>query len=526
MDNPFRTAFDVWSDAREPLRRHFPLTDIEATEELIADRSDAATPRIMVFGTYNAGKSTLINALIGRDVARVADHPETDRVTSYPWRGFMLDDTPGIDAPIEHEKVTRKHLETVDAVLFVLATDGTLEEQRSFDEIVQIVRDGKPVRVILNNKSGLEPYSAGLLELRDRVADNLRLAAATAGIEDIGTLVPIRIINAASGLRGRREGKQTLLASSFLPELEDDIFELCKASGKAQRAYTVCRRMAKQIDLALAGLPTDEGTQPIFETTSTVAAERTRLTAVLDHAAQEAAAVFQSALEHAVSSGQPSLGQAAAEEAAGAVSSVIERELRKTQRVFGDIESAFTKPAAAIRPVRPERIPLPGGDAPESPDKGFDFKFSDAAELLSPVLNQINQAKIVGGLMAAKQVFPAAFKGLGPSFFGRVAPFIGPSIQALTGIHDAAKAYRESEREFDREKNRRLATAQQIADAGRKMRWALSQQCLSLIESVFGPVEDVLALQIATFKGKSAIIVADRVMLLQCRGRLEIALEG
>ena len=76
-------------------------------------------PRVMVFGTYNAGKSTLINALIGAEVARVADEPATDKVTTYPWRGFLLDDTPGIDAPIAHEQVTRAHVETCDAVLFL-----------------------------------------------------------------------------------------------------------------------------------------------------------------------------------------------------------------------------------------------------------------------------------------------------------------------------------------------------------------------------------------------------------------------
>lgn len=128
----------------------------------------------MVFGTYNAGKSTLINALVGEEVARVADHPETDLVTSYPWRGFLLDDTPGIDAPITHEQVTRKHLDACDAVLFVLATDGTLEEQRSFDEIVALVGTGKPIRVILNNKSGFRPDSPDFLNLRDRLVENLR----------------------------------------------------------------------------------------------------------------------------------------------------------------------------------------------------------------------------------------------------------------------------------------------------------------------------------------------------------------
>ena len=473
MADPFRLAFDVWATARAPIARHLPLIDIEETDERLADRSGAATPRIMVFGTYNAGKSTLINALVGEEVARVADHPETDHVTSYPWRGFLLDDTPGIDAPIEHEQVTRAHVDASDAVLFVLATDGTLEEQRSFDEIIELARARKPIRIILNNKSGFRPDSPDFLSLRDRLAENMRRAAAAAAIEDIETRAPIRLVNAASGLRGRREGKLALLANSGLLALEADIIELCEATGKAQMARTVCRRIAKQIDLALAGLPADKGMQPVREAADAVAVERTRLTAVLDRATQEAAAQFKSALRHAVSSREPQLGPPPANEAADAVSAVIERELRRTQRVFGDIEAAFTGDAVAIRTVSGPGIPLPEGAAPSDAVQGGGFGFSDAAKLLAPALNQLDRETIVGGFMAAKQAFPAVFKGLGPTFFARVVPLIGPAIQTATGIYDAYSAHHEAQRDFEREKSRRLALAQQVADTGRNMRWAL-----------------------------------------------------
>ena len=172
----------------------------------------------------------------------------------------------------------------------MLATDGTLEERRSFDEIIELARARKPIQIILNNKSGFRPDSPDFLSLRDRLAENMRRAAAAAAIEDIETRAPIRLVNAASGLRGRREGKLALLANSGLLALEADIIELCEATGKAQMARTVCRRIAKQIDLALAGLPADKGMQPVREAADAVAVERTRLTAVLDRATQEAAA--------------------------------------------------------------------------------------------------------------------------------------------------------------------------------------------------------------------------------------------
>jgi hypothetical protein len=72
-------------------------------------------------------------------------------------------------------------------------------------------------------------------------------------------------------------------------------------------ARNVCRRMTKQIDLALGSLPSEGGTLPFREAADAIAAERTRLTAVLDHAAQEAGVHFQAALAHAVSSQDPNL---------------------------------------------------------------------------------------------------------------------------------------------------------------------------------------------------------------------------
>ena len=62
--------------------------------------------QIMLYGAYNAGKSSLINALLGRDAAVVNDIPTTDKIDKYDWNGFYLLDTPGVNAPITHEEVT------------------------------------------------------------------------------------------------------------------------------------------------------------------------------------------------------------------------------------------------------------------------------------------------------------------------------------------------------------------------------------------------------------------------------------
>lgn len=93
---------------------------VASIRELSRAKKAQAGASIMVYGVYNAGKSTLINALLGQELAAVADVPETARVQGYRWGDFEVLDTPGIDAPLEHEAITREQLVQSDVVIFVV----------------------------------------------------------------------------------------------------------------------------------------------------------------------------------------------------------------------------------------------------------------------------------------------------------------------------------------------------------------------------------------------------------------------
>lgn len=91
-------------------------------------------PSIMFYGVYNAGKSTLLNALISENRAAVADRPTTDSIDTYQWQGYEILDTPGIDAPIEHQKTTEEQLLKTDVVLFVVSGD-TFENEYIYERM-------------------------------------------------------------------------------------------------------------------------------------------------------------------------------------------------------------------------------------------------------------------------------------------------------------------------------------------------------------------------------------------------------
>ncbi len=75
---------------------------------------------VAVFGRPNVGKSTLVNALVGRKVSIVSDHPQTTRrritgVVSLEGCQIVLLDLPGFQKPFD--SLTRRMQTTVDDAL-------------------------------------------------------------------------------------------------------------------------------------------------------------------------------------------------------------------------------------------------------------------------------------------------------------------------------------------------------------------------------------------------------------------------
>lgn len=63
----------------------------------------AKNVRVAVFGKYNHGKSTLLNAIIGREIFKAADKRETTEVREYKHEDIIWIDTPGLDADVHGE---------------------------------------------------------------------------------------------------------------------------------------------------------------------------------------------------------------------------------------------------------------------------------------------------------------------------------------------------------------------------------------------------------------------------------------
>jgi len=144
---------------------------------------------IVIAGEFNAGKSALVNALLGQKVLAEGTTPTTSRVTLVKWgegateqvvdenfsvytyplpllKELNIVDTPGTNAIIRHhERLTDEFVPRSDLVLFITSADHPLtESERQFLE--RILTWGKKVVFVLNKVDIFED-DAALQEVRD-----------------------------------------------------------------------------------------------------------------------------------------------------------------------------------------------------------------------------------------------------------------------------------------------------------------------------------------------------------------------
>ncbi|MEP6895693.1 MAG: dynamin family protein, partial [Chloroflexota bacterium] len=196
---------------------------------------------IVIAGEFNAGKSALINALLGQKVLAEGATPTTSRVTLVKWgerpaeqvldesftvytyplpllKELNIVDTPGTNAIIrQHEQLTDEFIPRSDLVLFVTSADHPLtESERQFLE--RILAWGKKIVLVLNKVDIFESDSA-LQEVRDFI---LKHAATILG--DQPKLVPVSAKLAQRAASESDPAERTRLRSlSHLDDLEQFI---------------------------------------------------------------------------------------------------------------------------------------------------------------------------------------------------------------------------------------------------------------------------------------------------------------
>jgi GTP-binding protein Era len=146
---------ELIDDSRLPAGVRESLThDYDAVKGML-EKLEHGHLHLAVFGRVSTGKSSLLNALIGKEAFAVSPlHGETRHSSMQPWNevdagGVFLIDTPGLDEAggEGREQLAREVAGRSDLVIFVLDGDITETELLS---LRTLLAQGRPVLIALN----------------------------------------------------------------------------------------------------------------------------------------------------------------------------------------------------------------------------------------------------------------------------------------------------------------------------------------------------------------------------------------
>lgn len=216
--------FNLYTEVKDWLEAtNYPSLQkkFEPIQKQFDDKKNNLDITVMMYGVYNAGKSTLINALLGQEKAEMNDVPTTSVIQEYKWKNFIIYDTPGIDAPKDHEAITKEHLLSVDGVVFVVNPSGAIEEMDTLVKLVDLLAAHKRVFLVLNEKH--EQSTENFLYLKNSVRERIQSIASQRGLHDILKDVPILRINAKRALAGHLRQEPAFLEASGYIEFEAEL---------------------------------------------------------------------------------------------------------------------------------------------------------------------------------------------------------------------------------------------------------------------------------------------------------------
>jgi small GTP-binding protein len=208
--------------------------DLETLGQSIAQLDDLFL--LVMVGEFNAGKSAVINALLGGKWLREGVTPTTSQISRLRFGEEVVHqvmeenhevillpvellttvsivDTPGTNAIIrQHEELTRHFVPRADLVLFITSVDRPFtESERLF--MAQIRDWGKKVVIVLNKVDLLQDEDE-LSQVEDFVSDNARTL--------LGVTPEIFTVSARHALQAKMGEPELWVASRFGP-LEDYI---------------------------------------------------------------------------------------------------------------------------------------------------------------------------------------------------------------------------------------------------------------------------------------------------------------
>jgi len=218
---------------------------IRLTEEINRFLTDKGRPTVSVIqadklrfalmGQYNAGKSTLVNALLGETAAATGDVPTTREVHTYKFRDFHILDLPGSDARVSEQQEAGRSLSEVHLVVYVVSSQTGLDYESFWNDLRGLLDSGQHWLLVVNDKQP-HPNAVSERSFREQLLTRFRTQAReVVHLTDLDSRV--FWINADSALRARlaEPPMRRFEADSGIVPLENQLVELLSQNDEFLR---------------------------------------------------------------------------------------------------------------------------------------------------------------------------------------------------------------------------------------------------------------------------------------------------
>lgn len=412
-------------------------------------------PKVLVYGIYNAGKSTLVNVLCGKEVAEVGDRPTTAKTQPYDEGKYILMDTPGIDAPIKHEMEADENMNNCHVILFVVSSKGGFESRKNYERMVEMIQRGLPFYIILNDRGSAttdeQEHQRELESIQQKIITNL---IQVSGDDHIDEKYEVITLNTKRAWTGIQKGKQILVEKSGIRALQLRLENLLRENGALQWLSTPLSTLKELLEKATDELQKQLGNQEYAERRKKLMDEYKHFeTAFLADANSilnaKRDAIFQACLAHEESNLRQVI-----DEGAKQTQDAFEKDQKPLQGLLETISNAPLRLQASMQDYL-EGDPLSIG----SIGSAGKSTFSKAGVLAGPAAQAAEKAIAAGSAgLGALSSGAAVISGA----LTKAIPVIGWGITAISildGIFNAGK--RREEREYERaEREAELANQQ------------------------------------------------------------------
>lgn len=504
---------DIFADDRDNQQQ---VRDLSAK---LARDAASGTLRTVVFGHYNAGKSTLINALLGEERAPVLDVPATSRITDYPWEGHLLSDSPGIDAPIEHEELTDEFIrDHCHAVIFVVPTGGSIEEGRTWDRLCDLLAQKRSTIIVINDKGGHTLHGPEYLQTQHAVFANLQQAAERRGLEDVLGGLQVLHVKAKMAVKGKVEGKPALVAASGIAEAEAALLLFLQdATAKilASNRYRV-QLLLNEAQRTLASRADGTRASVLIACKKSVQEQQFLLEKSLGE-------ILKGLVDKEVTGLQGEIEKMGgpASDIAALLSNALERSQRRLYLAVGEqfgieVERSAQAVAQSIAAARLEldlatgdvtEVELKSGNVPKGgrPGTASNGQRNTGGTFMNSLKSLPTEKWASQGadalLHKGKEWFPKLFKGIGDKTIGKWATTagkaVGPALVLATAAYelwDAGASDREARREHARFVGTVMVNVRStFALAQKEYSGALSKEICSIFAPLLASIDSKIA---------------------------------